>query len=164
MAKGVDVFVLCAVGVTVFMATSFKLWREKTDQGKNLRSAIEPIRTARNKNRNIPDWQKYKHVEKGQNCLSPLRFFTQKSKRPIVAISSFPGSGNTWARHLLHMASGYWTGNRRTANDLKAAGWIAEDENCESRTTLAQKTHRLHDNKGKNKIFRKVFHPNLQLS
>ena len=45
-------------------------------------------------------------------CTERPRFFEPHEHRPIVALSSFPGSGNTWARHLLHMASGYWTGNR----------------------------------------------------
>ena len=44
------------------------------------------------------------------------------------------------------MASGYWTGNRRSAKPLKKAGWQGEDVDCESRTTIAQKTHRLHNN------------------
>lgn len=77
-------------------------------------------------------------------CAEPPKFFDPEEGRPITAISSFPGSGNTWARHLLHMATGYWTGNRRGSNHLKQYGWMAEDINCRDRTTLAQKTHRLH--------------------
>ena len=45
-------------------------------------------------------------VREDQNCNDAPRFFG--SPQPRTAISSFPGSGNTWARHLLHMASGYW--------------------------------------------------------
>jgi len=44
------------------------------------------------------------------------------------------------------MASGYWTGNRRGSNHLKQYGWQGEDANCQDRTTVAQKTHRLHKN------------------
>lgn len=95
-----------------------------------------------------PDWKKYNHVEHGQNCSAEFKWFSKTSNRSITAISSFPGSGNTWARHLLHMASGYWTGNRRSSNHLKSAGWFAEDNDCRDRTTLAQKTHRLSKNKG----------------
>ena len=94
------------------------------------------------------DWKRYSNVTKGQNCSDEFRLFSEESNRPIVAISSFPGSGNTWARHLLHMATGYWTGNRRSSNKLKAAGWAAEDNDCKDRTTVAQKTHRLSHNKG----------------
>ena len=77
-------------------------------------------------------------------CAEPPKFFNPDEGRSITAISSFPGSGNTWARHLLHMATGYWTANRRGSNHLKQYGWMAEDINCRDRTTLAQKTHRLH--------------------
>ena len=31
-------------------------------------------------------------------CTEPPRFFDVNEKRPVVALSSFPGSGNTWAR------------------------------------------------------------------
>ena len=105
------------------------------------------------------DWKRYSNVTKGQNCSDELKLFSEESNRPIVAISSFPGSGNTWARHLLHMATGYWTGNRRSSNKLKAAGWAAEDNDCKDRTTVAQKTHRLSHNKGE--FFLKIIRINL---
>jgi len=28
-----------------------------------------------------------------------------------VALSSFPGAGNTWVRHLIELATGYYTGS-----------------------------------------------------
>lgn len=108
---------------------------------------METIEEQEKSTENLADWEKYEHVSEGQDCSAPMRFFSKSSNRPIVAISSFPGSGNTWARHLLHMASGYWTGNKRSAKPLKQAGWMAEDVDCASRTTIAQKTHRLHNNK-----------------
>jgi len=110
---------------------------------------------------------------KGTNCSAELKMFREDSSHPRVAISSFPGSGNTWARHLLHMGSGFWTGNRRSSKTLKgscpwmqnlydnfskmqrgqsiilAAGWLAEDLDCRDRRTIAQKTHRLSNNKGR---------------
>lgn len=96
---------------------------------------------------NVPDWLKYQNISVGQNCSSELRLFSKSSNRPIVALSSFPGSGNTWARHLLHMASGYWSGNSRDMpanNHLVRAGWEAENIDCKSRQTLVQKTHQWH--------------------
>jgi len=65
-------------------------------------------------------------LNKNENCSMTPRLLDPAENRPIVAISSFPGSGNTWARHLLHMASGYWTGSRRQSNHLKQAGWMGE--------------------------------------
>lgn len=38
------------------------------------------------------------------------KFLTTKSK-VFVALSSFPGAGNTWARHLIEHATGYYTGS-----------------------------------------------------
>ena len=60
-----------------------------------------------------------------------------------IAISSFPGSGNTWARHLIHMATGHWTGNARSSQKLKDAGWQGEDENCMEGTTIGTVTSHL---------------------
>ena len=77
-----------------------------------------------------------------------------------VAITSFPGSGNTWARHLLHMGTGehswwrfshfygsflgIWTGNARSSNKLKDAGWQGEDISCMEGSVIAIKTHKWH--------------------
>ena len=30
---------------------------------------------------------------------------------PLVAVSSFPGSGNTWVRYLIERATGIYTGS-----------------------------------------------------
>ena len=38
------------------------------------------------------------------------RFLPTKSK-VFVALSSFPGAGNTWARHLIEHATGFYTGS-----------------------------------------------------
>ncbi|XP_077167195.1 sialate:O-sulfotransferase 1 isoform X2 [Paroedura picta] len=38
------------------------------------------------------------------------RFLPTKSKA-FVALSSFPGAGNTWARHLIEHATGFYTGS-----------------------------------------------------
>ena len=95
-----------------------------------------------------PFWEVFPNITEGQDCAADFRWFRPEEGRKRTAISSFPGSGNTWARHLLHMASGYWTGNRRGSNKLEAAGWKAEQNDCKDRTTIAQKTHRLHNNQG----------------
>lgn len=38
------------------------------------------------------------------------RFLPTRSKR-LTALASFPGAGNTWARHLIELATGYYTGS-----------------------------------------------------
>ncbi|EHH27379.1 hypothetical protein EGK_17563 [Macaca mulatta] len=38
------------------------------------------------------------------------RFLPGKSKQ-LIALASFPGAGNTWARHLIELATGFYTGS-----------------------------------------------------
>ena len=51
------------------------------------------IEESANKEETLVDWEKYAQVSEGQQCAAPLRFFSKSSHRPIIAISSFPGSG-----------------------------------------------------------------------
>ncbi|XP_068767256.1 sialate:O-sulfotransferase 2 isoform X2 [Struthio camelus] len=39
------------------------------------------------------------------------RRFLPARSRPFVALASFPGAGNTWARHLIELATGFYTGS-----------------------------------------------------
>ena len=47
------------------------------------------------------DWEKFDNIEIGQNCSAELRWFNPSENRKIIAISSFPGSGNTWKGYLM---------------------------------------------------------------
>lgn len=38
------------------------------------------------------------------------RFLPSRAKQ-LVALASFPGAGNTWARHLIELATGFYTGS-----------------------------------------------------
>lgn len=38
------------------------------------------------------------------------RFLPARSKQ-LIALASFPGAGNTWARHLIELATGFYTGS-----------------------------------------------------
>lgn len=40
------------------------------------------------------------------NWCQPLHFIPRAESRPIIALASFPGSGNTWLRYLLQQATG----------------------------------------------------------
>ncbi|XP_070581298.1 sialate:O-sulfotransferase 1-like isoform X2 [Ptychodera flava] len=42
----------------------------------------------------------------GKRCLIS---FAESRSRPFIALASFPGSGNTWVRHLLEVATGIYT-------------------------------------------------------
>ncbi|XP_002732419.1 sialate:O-sulfotransferase 1-like [Saccoglossus kowalevskii] len=60
---------------------------------------------------------------------------------PLVALSSFPGSGNTWTRHLLEVASGIYTGSFYHDAALYEQGFLGELGDFTSRRTIAVKIH-----------------------
>lgn len=39
------------------------------------------------------------------------RMFLPQKSTSLVALSSFPGAGNTWVRHLIELVTGYYTGS-----------------------------------------------------
>ena len=57
---------------------------------------------------------------------------------PIVALVSFPGSGNTWLRYLLEQATGVYTGSLYCDHSLKA---VFPGEYVVSGSVLVVKTH-----------------------
>ncbi|CAH1232039.1 WSCD2 [Branchiostoma lanceolatum] len=61
---------------------------------------------------------------------------------PLVALASYPGSGNTWVRHLIERATGIYTGSYYNDGDLFNKGFRGERENWLRRNTVAVKTHR----------------------
>ena len=44
-------------------------------------------------------------------CVMPLRYLSKATRRPKVALASYPGSGNTWVRYLLQQSTGILTGS-----------------------------------------------------
>lgn len=59
--------------------------------------------------------------------------------RAIVALASFPGSGNTWLRYLLQQATGIYTGSVYKDYGLLKNGFPAE--NVMNGSVLVVKTH-----------------------
>ena len=59
--------------------------------------------------------------------------------RDPVALTSFPGSGNTWVRGLLEKATGVCTGTVYCDSRLKAAGFVGES--ITDGSVIAVKTH-----------------------
>lgn len=39
------------------------------------------------------------------------RMFLPQRSSSLVALSSFPGAGNTWVRHLIELVTGFYTGS-----------------------------------------------------
>jgi len=44
------------------------------------------------------------------NACKPLRFLPTNSPVKKCALVSYPGSGNTWIRHMIEQATGFYTG------------------------------------------------------
>ncbi|XP_072164172.1 sialate:O-sulfotransferase 2-like [Diadema setosum] len=66
----------------------------------------------------------------------------QPGQFPLVALASFPGSGNTWVRYLIERATGYYTGSIYDDGDLYRKGFLGEREDWRKGKTVAIKSHR----------------------
>lgn len=63
--------------------------------------------------------------EDSTKCVWPeLRL--QSPAGPKVALASPPGSGNTWVRHLIQLATGYLTGSSYVDEELRNTGFPGE--------------------------------------
>ncbi|XP_067289512.1 sialate:O-sulfotransferase 1 isoform X2 [Pseudorasbora parva] len=51
------------------------------------------------------------------------RTFLPQKSRTLVALSSFPGAGNTWLRHLIELATGFYTGSYYFDGSLYNKEW-----------------------------------------
>ncbi|XP_046684262.1 WSCD family member GA21586 isoform X2 [Homalodisca vitripennis] len=60
------------------------------------------------------------------NWCRPLHFIPEAESRPVIALASFPGSGNTWLRYLLQQATGVYTGSVYKDYGLLKNGFPAE--------------------------------------
>ncbi|XP_034284775.1 sialate:O-sulfotransferase 2-like isoform X2 [Pantherophis guttatus] len=68
------------------------------------------------------------------------RFLTARAKQ-LVALASFPGAGNTWARHLIELATGFYTGSYYFDGSLYNKGFKGERDHWRSGRTICIKTH-----------------------
>uniref|UniRef100_A0A671KLY7 WSC domain-containing protein 1-like n=1 Tax=Sinocyclocheilus anshuiensis TaxID=1608454 RepID=A0A671KLY7_9TELE len=68
------------------------------------------------------------------------KFLPEKSSS-LVALSSFPGAGNTWVRHLIELATGYYTGSYYFDGTIYNRGFKGEKDYWKSGRTICVKTH-----------------------
>ncbi|XP_043910200.1 WSC domain-containing protein 1 [Protopterus annectens] len=68
------------------------------------------------------------------------KFLPSKSKG-LVALSSFPGAGNTWVRHLIEHATGFYTGSYYFDGTLYNKGFKGEKDYWKSGRTICVKIH-----------------------
>ncbi|XP_076875335.1 sialate:O-sulfotransferase 1 [Brachyhypopomus gauderio] len=69
------------------------------------------------------------------------RSFLPERSSSLVALSSFPGAGNTWLRHLLELSTGYYTGSYYFDGSLYSKGFKGEKDYWRSGRTICVKTH-----------------------
>ncbi|KAE8635321.1 hypothetical protein XENTR_v10002581 [Xenopus tropicalis] len=68
------------------------------------------------------------------------RFLAARSKQ-LIALASFPGAGNTWARHLIELATGFYTGSYYFDGSLYNKGFKGERDHWRNGRTVCIKTH-----------------------
>ena len=66
----------------------------------------------------------YETFARDDRC-KPLRFLPKNSEHILTYLTSFPGSGNTWTRHLIQQASGIYTGSVYGDGSLFSAGILS---------------------------------------
>ncbi|KAI9545134.1 WSC domain-containing protein 2 [Dissostichus eleginoides] len=69
------------------------------------------------------------------------RHFLPTRAKQLVALASFPGAGNTWARHLIELATGFYTGSYYFDGSLYNKGFKGERDHWRSGRTICIKTH-----------------------
>ncbi|XP_056592671.1 sialate:O-sulfotransferase 1 [Triplophysa dalaica] len=69
------------------------------------------------------------------------RNFLPQRSSTLVALSSFPGAGNTWLRHLIESATGFYTGSYYFDGSLYNKGFKGEKDHWQSGRVLCVKTH-----------------------
>ncbi|XP_027889706.1 sialate:O-sulfotransferase 2 [Xiphophorus couchianus] len=69
------------------------------------------------------------------------RHFLSARTKQLVALASFPGAGNTWARHLIELATGLYTGSYYFDGSLYNKGFKGERDHWRSGRTICIKTH-----------------------
>ncbi|KAM4545171.1 sialate:O-sulfotransferase 1 isoform 1-T2 [Odontesthes bonariensis] len=69
------------------------------------------------------------------------RMFLPQRSASLVALSSFPGAGNTWVRHLIELVTGYYTGSFYFDGTLYNRGFKGEKDYWKSGRSICVKTH-----------------------
>ncbi|XP_010770535.1 WSC domain-containing protein 1 isoform X1 [Notothenia coriiceps] len=69
------------------------------------------------------------------------RMFLPQRSSSLVALSSFPGAGNTWVRHLIELVTGYYTGSFYFDGTLYNRGFKGEKDYWKSGRSISVKTH-----------------------
>lgn len=86
----------------------------------------------------------YRTLKIDENCFFKKTFVSDKKSFPYLGILSFPGSGNTWFRHLLEMTTGYYSGSVYDETEMFSHGFFGETVSMTSNKILGVKDHVIH--------------------
>ena len=74
-----------------------------------------------------------------KECQKVDVMFAEEGSLPMMALVSFPRSGNSWLRQLIEAMTGVFTGSFYNADSLKEDFW--GESSWRDGTTIVQKTH-----------------------
>ncbi|XP_056392725.1 sialate:O-sulfotransferase 2 [Hyla sarda] len=87
-----------------------------------------------------PDYFIVYQTQVQDNRCMDRRFLPNRAKQ-LIALASFPGAGNTWARHLIELATGFYTGSYYFDGSLYNKGFKGERDHWRNGRTVCIKTH-----------------------
>lgn len=113
---------------------------EQNQQAQENLDQVEQISIKTQKNETVIDTEFDPNIKINDCEHIILNEALQPAKK--VAVTSFPGSGNTWMRHLLHMATGYHTGSIYHDGKLKEKGFLGETLEWDDPRVVGIKLHK----------------------
>lgn len=87
------------------------------------------------------NWRERKVWPEDEECKNFTTRLARKGDLPMMALVSYPGSGNTWIRYLIEGAGGVFTGSVYGDMSIFNAGHWGELRNFTDGSTFLQKTH-----------------------
>uniref|UniRef100_A0A8C2ZLW3 WSC domain containing 1 n=1 Tax=Cyclopterus lumpus TaxID=8103 RepID=A0A8C2ZLW3_CYCLU len=140
---------MCALGLQELPLAVFKkphcfcTWTSSLfslDQQSDQQQCVED--TGRNHTGSSPEHAHYQvyHTPVLDSMCKERMFLPQRSSS-LVALSSFPGAGNTWVRHLIELVTGYYTGSFYFDGTLYNRGFKGEKDYWKSGRSICVKTH-----------------------
>lgn len=86
---------------------------------------------------NIGNCSHMEYINRGRNS----KYQVEAQHYPTTGLISFPGSGNSWIRHLIQQATGLWTGSVFHDRRLFEGGLRAELDDCNDKGSVVIKGH-----------------------
>ena len=86
--------------------------------------------------------EQYFQAKRTINC-SEIKFAKPRTFLPQTILYSYPGSGNTWLRHLIEITTGFYSGSIYADQRLFRLGMLGEGKSPNTGETIVTKSHSL---------------------